>query len=73
MTNILVVVIARSVATWQSNWKEWTMGNAPKGRNFSMAEYFERCYAEVKPEFHFASGKFKDFGRWKKGLKSKLL
>ena len=49
------------------------MGYVPKGRNFSMAEYFERCYAEVKPEFHFATGKFKDFGRWKKELKAKLL
>lgn len=49
------------------------MGNMPRDRNFSMADYFERCFAEIKPEFHFASGNFKNFNRWKDGLKRKLV
>ncbi|MBI3008153.1 MAG: hypothetical protein HYY56_01325 [Candidatus Omnitrophica bacterium] len=38
-----------------------------------MAVYFEKCFAEIEPELHFASGRFNDFNKWKKKLKTKLL
>jgi len=43
-----------------------------KQHNFSLEKYFEERFKEIKPEYHFVNGKFKDFKLWKQDFKKKL-